>query len=173
MCLYTSQRAPKIAKSPIRCIKVVYKNENGSCSPLFCVINNDSVFYRVGNETKIMDYEKNNFVTPLNCEGLIDVMTGEFFRVESGLHSYTVNNRNAFSLAKWGFVKQEVALLECEIPVGAFYYEGHSNVLYSPITEGFETETSYCSDRLLVIREVPLSELEDIFGNETGGEKCV
>ena len=67
--------------------------------------------------------------------------------------------------------EQEVVLLECEIPVGAWYYEGHSNMFYCPTEEGFETETSYCSDRLLVIREVPLSELEDIFGNETGGEK--
>lgn len=53
MCLYTSQRAPKIAETPIRCMKVVCKNANGSCSPLICTINNDSVFYCVGNETKI------------------------------------------------------------------------------------------------------------------------
>ena len=84
-------------------MKVVCKNANGSCSPLFCTINNDSVFYCVGNETKIVDYDKGNFVTPLNCESLIDVITGEFFRVENGLHSYTINNRNAFSLQKRGF----------------------------------------------------------------------
>ena len=173
MCLYTGQRVPKIAESSIRCMKVVRKKANGSYSSLFCVTHNDIVFYCVGNETKIRYYEKDNFVAPLNCESLIDVITGEFFRVENGLHSYTINNRNAVSLAKKGFARQEVALLECEIPVGALYYEGHSNVFHCPIEEGFETETSYCSDRLLVIREVPLSELEDIFGNETGGEKCV
>ena len=173
MCLYTSQNKPKVADKAIRCMKVVRKKANGSYSSLFCVTHNDIVFYCVGNETKIMYYEKDKFVAPLNCESFIDVITGEFFRVENGLHSYTINNRNAVSLAKKGFARQEVALLECEIPVGALYYEGHSNMFHCPIEEGFETETSYCSDRLLVIREVPLSELEDIFGNETGGEKCV
>lgn len=58
-------------------------------------------------------------------------------------------------------------VLECEIPEGASYYKGHSNVTYSIWDIGFMTETSYCSDSLRVIREVPLSE---IF--ESGGEKC-
>lgn len=89
------------------------------------------------------------------------------------MHSYTINNRNLVSLVKKRFATKTVVLLECEIPVGALYYEGHSNVLHSPIIKGFETETSYCSDRLFVIREVPLSEFEDVLGNEAGGEKCV
>ena len=160
MCLYTSQNKPKVAKKAIRCMKVVKRKGDCEYSPMFCWQNRD-VSYRVGCETKIMYFEGDEFAEPLNVEPCSDVITEEYWRVEHGLHSYTVGNRNISTIVS--LYENKYVILECEIPVGALYYEGHSNMVHSPSDERFESETSYCSDRLSVIREVSLFEFKKIY----------
>lgn len=174
MCLYTSQEKPKTATKPIRCMKVVrrIKGEEGYMP---CFNSTSLVNYRIGETVRIYPNEVSDFREPYCAREEIAVgcyvdyakKGREFYKVTRGLHAYTYGNKNVGRLLALKGTDKYV-VLECEIPEGASYYEGHSNVTYSIWEIGFMTETSYCSDSLRVIREVPLSE---IF--KSGGEKCV
>lgn len=171
MCLYTNQEKPKTATEPIRCMKVVRKNVEGQFLPLVYRGYGNSISYTIGEETSILPFERESFATPLPIEAET-IITKEGFQVDRGLHTYTMWNISILCLAK-RWTKSTYVILECEIPVGALYYEGHTNTLYSPLSPLMTDETGFVSDKLRVVREVPLLELEDILGNKTGGEKCV
>jgi hypothetical protein len=148
----------------VRCIE----GEDGYES---CFVHYDSIVYRIGEMARIFPSEVSDFRKPYDVE--IDgfyvgmhmfypAKIGECYKVLRGLHAYTYYNENVVKLltTKELFDKStKYVVLECEIPKGASYYEGHSNVNYSPYQANILSETSYCSDSLRVIREVPVSEL--------------
>jgi hypothetical protein len=124
------------------------------------------VVYRIGEMARIHSNEVSDFREPYCFRDEIAVgfyvnytkKYGEVYKVTRGLHTYTYGNKNVVRLLDLKKT-DEYVVLECEIPKGATYYEGHSNVNYSIYEIGFMTETSYCSDSLRVIREIPVSEL--------------
>lgn len=170
MCLYTRQDKPKTATEPIRCMKVVRRieGENGY-EP--CFKHYDGIVYRIGEMVRIFPSEVSDFRKPdvvvdsfynVGVRSFYPVQVGECYKVSRGLHVYTYYNENVVKLLTTKKLFDEstkYAVLECEIPKGALYYEGHSNVNYSVYQASILTETSYCSDSLRVIREIPVSEL--------------
>ena len=166
MCLYTNQEKPKTATEPIRCMKVVRRIE-GEEWYKSCFNVTHLAVYRIGEMVRIHSNEVSDFRKPydVDIDGLdigvhrfYPAKNGEYYKVSRGLHAYTYGNKNVVRILN---LKEtdEYVVLECEIPKGATYYEGHSNVTHSTYEMGFLTETSYCSDSLRVIREVPVSEL--------------
>ncbi len=161
MCLFTNQEKPKVCKTPIRCMKIVRRRLGGGYEPCFYRIFGD--VYRLGEIVQL--------VTPNIFDDVHDfgefVYSGENIKVQTGFHTYTYGNGNIVKVLE--VMKNEgegeLVVLECEIPKGALYYEGHCNVHYHHNEKGLLSETGYCSDRLRVIREVPLSEVENICGS--------
>ena len=141
MCLYTKQINAKVAIKPIRCLKIV-RREGNEYFPLF--YRNETI-YHLG--------------ATINEDSFKEV--SECGEVYYGFHTYTIGNGNVKELYFHHFKYNKVGdlvVLECEIPVGAFYYYGISNCLH-PFTEReVMTETGYVSSEIRIIRE--LSELE-------------
>ena len=142
MCLYTSQRVPKIAESPIRCLKVV-DVVGGEFVPHF--VYNSRVRYVVGEET---------------CTFLDAKRFGN--AVVHGLHVFSEGNALAAQVDE---VTDPVAVLECEIPVGARYYAGSVTYFSAAYCHG---HTAYCTERLRVIRRLGDDEVEELKKKQTG-----
>ena len=149
MCLYTRQSEPFVAFSPIRCLKVV-DVVGGEFVPHF--VYDSRIRYVVGEETCIGDDEEKRFLDAKGCGYTLVSINA----VVHGLHVFSEGNALA---AQFDGVMAPVAVLECEIPVGARYYAGwvtYFDSVYCP------EHTAYCTERLRVIRRLGDDEVEEL-----------
>ncbi len=156
-----------VAEKPIRCYKIVKKivHDGGETEyrPYF---EYDSVEYRIGETFT----DTNPFTRSL------------LNSIERGLHTFSPGRNGARTMYDWAvqrrdyFRKKEeasadpseksfyrscahdVALLECQIPAGARYYEGRCNCLTYFGEEELD-QTGYASDKLTPIRELTPDEI--------------
>ena len=170
MCLETKSVRAKTAKKPIRCLKVVAVTK-GLDGPVyhsfyaFC----GSLTYKIG-ETIDMNEGRSK---PDKFGSLPNY---SFFkedyarRVEVGIHTFVPDCNGARSVYEWGKLEEqfynkisrgydEVAILECEIPAGAKYFEGKATCFRS---EYNVDERAYVSDKLHIIRALSEEEIKQL-----------
>lgn len=167
MCLTTSQTRPVTAEKPIKCYKVVQKSVDADGKPRYSAyFAYSDAEYRIGETFK----DTNPFTRSL------------LNSIERGLHTFSPDGNGARSLYEYAIKRRDyfrreekksffpsekdffrscaydVALLECEIPAGAEYYEGHCNCL---TYYGYEEldQSGYVSDKLTPIRELSRDEI--------------
>lgn len=170
MCLITSQTRPVTAEKPIKCLKLVRKSVGADGNPEYhAYFEYSDVEYKIG-ET----FTDTNPFTRL----LLD-------SIERGLHTFSPDGNGARTLYDWAvqrrnhFRKKEkgsidpsekrfyrgrahdVALLECQIPAGARYYEGQCNCL-TYFGDDKLDQSGYVSDMLTPIRELTRDEIEQL-----------
>lgn len=180
MCLRTNSTRKSTAKDPIRCLKVVsvWHTANGPVYHSFYSFNG-SLEYKVGatvdmNEGRT-EKNKDELRTLQDYRRPYDWFPFPDFkrRVEAGLHTFSPEGNGARSVYEWGKLELEyhidiakdrddvkrddVAILECEIPAGAKYYKGVAtcfNVNYRV------DERGYVSDKLHVVRVLSEEEIK-------------
>ena len=173
MCLKTNSTRKSTAKNPIRCLKVVAVS-NTPDGPVYHSFYsfNGSIKYKIGGMADMNDgrgikdelrtlpyygYEK----------GQLNESDDFKRRVEAGIHTFSPEGDAARSVYEWGKKESEfynnelsdrndVAILECEIPVGANYYKGVATCF----NEQYQVdESGYVSDKLHVIRALSEEEI--------------
>lgn len=154
------------AEEPIKCLKLVQKYLGADGNPEYrSYFEYNDVEYRIGETFT----DSNPFTK------------SPFGSIESGLHTFLPDSNGARTMYDWAvqrrdyFRKKEesaipheksfyhscaydVALLECEIPAGARYYEGQCNCLTYFGEEELD-QTGYVSDMLTPVRELGLDEI--------------
>ena len=155
MCWYTykksSYKSPHVAEEDIKVYKVLMKTSESSKRYISPVMN---AFYSIGE---------------LCTSPLVPTEVGELLKIERGLHSYSgdcnfklIRYKDADKLCINGgyltgytvrikdvsYTQTENILTECIIPKGGTYYENETGEIVS--------------DKLMVTKEVDLSELECI-----------
>lgn len=182
MCLRTNSTRKSTAKDPIRCLKVVsvWHTANGPVYHSFYSFNG-SLEYKVGATVDMNEgrTEKNkdelrtlqDYRRPYASFPFPDFKR----RVEAGLHTFSPEGNGARSVYEWGKLELEyhidiakdrddvkrddVAILECEIPAGAKYYKGVATCF----NERYQVdERGYVSDKLHVIRVLSEEEIKDL-----------
>ena len=170
MCLTTSQKRPVTAEKPIKCYKVVRKSVDADGKPEYhAYFAYSDAEYKIGETFT----DTNPFT-----RSLLD-------SIERGLHTFSpdgngarslyeraIKRRNYFKKAEKESVlpsekdffrscMHDVALLECEIPAGAEYYEGHCNCLTYYGNEKLD-QSGYVSDKLTPLRELSPDEISQM-----------
>ncbi len=164
MCLYTDQRKPLIADKPIKVYKIVKKIKTddgnfeylsllkyttpvrynpGSCARMPELMHTDENLIREFNEAQISNliyldipYKVNRGLFTFDAEADEWKSTAQYFLKLSTVQYLLKSNKKVF----------DIAVLECEIPVGAKYYKG--------FTYCYCKESAYVSDTLKIIREI-------------------
>lgn len=170
MCLTTSQTRPVTAEKPIRCLKLVRKSVGADGNPEYhAYFAYSDVEYKIGETFT----DTNPFTRSL------------LNSIERGLHTFLPDRNGARTMYDWAvqrrdhFRKKErlstdpseksfyrgcaydVALLECQIPAGARYYEGQCNCL-TYFGDKELDQSGYVSDKLTPIRELTSEEIEQM-----------
>lgn len=173
MCLKTNSTRKSVAKEPIKCLKVVAvsnKPDGPVYHSFYCF--NGSIEYKIGGTADMNDgrEESKRELCTLPYYGLggIRDATPEFRRrVEAGIHTFSPEGDAARSVYEWGKKESEyynnvlsdrddIAILECEIPVGAEYYKGVATCF----NEQYQVdERGYVSDKLHIIRALSEEEI--------------
>jgi hypothetical protein len=161
MCLFTNQNKPLKADKPIKVYKVVIRTD-GKYHSFFEFV--PRVYYTIGNCVKMTEnlMGKNNkkfdnklFNNPEKCISFIipiQIEKEELYKVDRGLFTFNPDDDtwkhlpNAYIQKKENCDIFDIAVLECEIPVGAKYYKG--------FTYCYCKESAYVSDTLKIIREI-------------------
>jgi hypothetical protein len=119
-----------VAEKPIKCYKVMHPIDR------YGVYKFSSEYigyiYTLGEEYTLNKSEK---FPEVNTEDLC----GRYMRVNKGFHSYA-RKEDAWWYSRW----DHLAVVECEIPAGARYWEGDEG--------GYP---GYCSDRIRVVAWKP------------------
>lgn len=181
MCLFTNQETPLTASRNIKCLKVVFKDiydGNVIYRSLFGISR--YLHYTIGKTINMND-ELIPGLTPL-CElkSYFEPCTGANAklrrRVDEGLHTFPTDSKTARSLMLWAIdglnftkynntlgkrkrVVRTATILECEIPEGTLFFEGHSNCF--PPECGL-SQFGYVSEYLKVNRELTEEEIEKL-----------
>lgn len=159
-----------VAEEPIKCLKLVRKSIGVDGNPEYhAYFAYSDVEYRIG----VTFRDDNPFTRSL------------LNSIERGLHTFLPDTNGARTLYDWAvqrrdhFRKKErlstdpseksfyrgcahdVALLECQIPAGARYYEGQCNCL-TYFGDKELDQSGYVSDMLTPIRELTLDEIEQM-----------
>ena len=178
MCLKTNSTRKSTAKNPIRCLKVVAVS-NTPDGPVYHSFYsfNGSIEYKIGGTADMNDgrgikdelrtlpyygYEK----------GQLNESDDFKRRVEAGIHTFSPEGDAARSVYEWGkqeleyysgtikdsddVERDDVAILECEIPVGAEYYKGVATCFQDSYQVD---ERGYVSDKLHIIRALSEEEI--------------
>lgn len=170
MCLYPVNEKTTTAEQPIKCYKVVKKRVddiNGEIKYLSYYAFAGELRY-VPGET-IVDknpFSKGTLLEDHVIESGIHVFSAQADATRT-LYEYAVKRRDDFRkhLEKcvsalerswWIYKACDIAVLECEIPAGARYYEGESNC-FAP-SRGAD-QHGYVCDRLYVVRELTREEI--------------
>lgn len=131
MCLTTYDKRAKVAEKPIECYKVVLTSQGADA---VCFTSEFFGFqYEIGKE-----YSLNGELPAENGDG------DDYFRVlyvSEGFHSYARPadaDERCLALYAVG-IYGAMAVLRCEIPAGAMYWEGYEG--------GY---SGYCSDHIRV-----------------------
>lgn len=184
MCLLTNCKKKSVAKKPIRCLKVVAVLNMPGVGPVYRSFYafNGSVEYKIGgvvdmNEGRTEAAKDKLSTLPSKWynegpyEGRLNDKSGFEYRVEAGIHAFSPKGNGARSVYEWGkkeieryrnyseylINRNDVAILECEIPVGAEYYKGISTCF----SERHQVdENGYTSDKLHVIRALSEEEIK-------------
>ena len=159
-----------VAEEPIKCLKLVRKSVGADGNPEYhAYFAYNDVEYRIGETFT----DTNPFTRSLlnSIERGLHTFSTECNGARS-LYEYAIKRRNYFRKAeKESFSPSEkdffrsyaydVALLECEIPAGAEYYEGQCNCL---TYYGYEEldQSGYVSDKLTPIRELSPDEIKQM-----------
>lgn len=173
MCLKTNSTKKSVAKEPIKCLKVVAVS-NKPDGPVYHSFYsfNGSIEYKIGGMADMNDgrEESKQELRTLPYYGLGGIRDAaiEFERrVEAGLHTFSLESDAARSVYEWGKKESEyynnilsdrddIAILECEIPVGAEYYKGVATCF----NESYQVdERGYVSDKLHIIRALSEEEI--------------
>lgn len=173
MCLKTNSTRKSTAKNPIRCLKVVAVS-NTSGKPVYHSFYsfNGSIRYKIGGTADMNDghTETKDELRTLPYYGFDELRDGvpDFkYRVEAGIHTFSPEGDAARSVYEWGkkelefynndlFDRDNIAILECEIPAGAEYYEGVATCF----NEQYQVdERGYVSDKLHIIRALSEEEI--------------
>lgn len=155
MCLYTNQRKPLIADKPIKVYKIVNKRktDDGNFEYLSLLKYTTPVRYNPGSCARMLEltYTDENLIREFNEAQISNLNYYIPYKVNRGLFTFDAEVDDWKSTAQY-FLKLiykkafDVAVLECEIPVGAKYYKG--------FTYCYCKESAYVSDTLKVIREI-------------------
>ena len=172
MCLKTNSTRKSVAKKPIKCLKVVAVS-NTPDGPVYHSFYsfNGSIKYKIGGTADMNDGRtktKDKLRTlPYYGDGLHYGALDFKRRVEAGIHTFSPEGDAARSVYEWGkkesehynnvfSVRDDIAILECEIPVGAKYYKGVATCF----NEHYQVdERGYVSDKLHVIRALSEEEI--------------
>ena len=173
MCLKTNSTRKSIAKKPIKCLKVVAVS-NAPGGPIYHSFYsfNGSIEYKIGGTADMNDghEESKSKLCTLPYYGfkLRDGVPDFKRRVEAGIHTFSPEGNAARSVYEWGKKESEyynhllsdrddIAILECEIPTGAEYYKGVATCF----AEHYQVdESGYVSDKLHIIRVLSEEEIE-------------
>lgn len=185
MCLLTNCKKKSVAKKPIKCLKVVAVLNMPGVGPVYRSFYafNGSIEYKIGgvvdmNEGRTEAVKDKLRTLPSKWynegpyEGRLNNNNRSSFeyRVEAGIHTFSPKSNGARSVYEWGKKdiehyrhklydlsdRNDVAILECEIPVGAKYYKGISNCF----SERHQVdENGYTSDKLHIIRALSEEEV--------------
>lgn len=166
MCLKTNSTRKSVAKKPIKCLKVVAVS-NTPDGPVYHSFYsfNSSIEYKIGGTADMNDgrTETKDKLRTLPYYGVPDFKR----RVEAGIHTFSPEGDAARSVYEWGKKELEhynnvlsdrddIAILECEIPTGAEYYKGVATCF----SEAYQVdERGYVSDKLHVIRALSEEEI--------------
>lgn len=173
MCLRTNSTRKSVAKKPIKCLKVVAVS-NTPDGPVYHSFYsfNGSIKYEIGGTAGMNDGREDEEIKSKLCTlpyyGQPWGSNGFKYRVDAGIHTFSLKGDAARSVYEWG--KQEleyydhvlsdrdnIAILECEIPIGAEYYKGVANCF----NEHYQVdERGYVSDKLHVIRVLSETEIK-------------
>lgn len=174
MCLKTNSTRKSVAKKPIKCLKVVAVSNtpDGPVYHSFYTFNG-SIVYKIGGTADMNDGRKKS-KSELHTLPNYGYVTGRFLesdsfkrRVEAGIHTFLPKSNAARSVYEWGKKELEyynnilsdrddIAILECEIPVGAKYYKGVATCF----NERYQVdERGYVSDKLHIIRALSEEEI--------------
>lgn len=168
MCMFTDRGFPLKHDAPIRCLKLVYKvKEYNSIGELIGTryISPFSNFeYKIGEVAKIKENEIFAAEWLVNRDFLSEEHAMYEYVCKHGLHTFEMSERSFDAVMKvldWmrNYLrniytqKQEICLLECEIPANVPYYEGKSNCMSEN-----HNEYGYCSEQLNVLREIDYNE---------------
>lgn len=134
MCLTTYGKKAKVAEKPIECYKAVMMLKPQETDAVCFTSEFFGFQYEIGKE-----YSLNGELPVENGDG------DEYFRVlyiAEGFHSYarsTDADDRCNALYAIGIHTDALAVLRCEIPAGARYWEGNEGMY-----------VGYCSDRIRV-----------------------
>lgn len=184
MCLLTNCKKKSVAKKPIRCLKVVAVLIMPGVGPVYRSFYafNGSVEYKIGGTVDMNEGRTEAAKDKLRTlpskwynegpyEGLLNDKSSFEYRVEAGIHAFSPKGNGARSVYEWGkkeieryrnyseylINRNDVAILECEIPVGAEYYKGISTCF----SERHQVdENGYTSDKLHIIRALSEEEIK-------------
>lgn len=155
MCLYTDQRKPLIADKPIKVYKIVTKRktDDGNFEYLSLLKYTTPVRYNPGSCARMPElmHTDENLIREFNKAQISNLNYYIPYKVNMGLFTFDAEGNDWKSTAQY-FLKIcnkkvfDIAVLECEIPVGAKYYKG--------FTYCYCKESAYVSDTLKVIREI-------------------
>ena len=146
MCLRTNSTRKSTVKNPIRCLKVVAVSHtaDGSAYHSFYTFNG-SIEYKIGATVDMNEGRTEKNKDELRTLQDYRYRSGGPYasfpfpdfkrRVEAGLHTFSPEGNGARSVYEWGKKESEfynnelsdrddIAILECEIPTGAHYYKG-------------------------------------------------
>ena len=172
MCLKTNSTRKSTAKNPIRCLKVVAVS-NTPDGPVYHSFYsfNGSIKYKIGGTADMNDGRgiKHKLCTLpyYGFDALREGVPDFRRRVEAGIHTFSPEGDAARSVYEWGKKESEfynnelsdrddIAILECEIPAGAHYYKGVATCF----NEQYQVdESGYVSDKLHVIRALSEEEI--------------
>lgn len=178
MCLLIkgTDIAPKTAQEPIRCLKVVTAKtkttSDGVETRYFSFYGFGGTIEYVPGQTVDMNQNKSvpdDFMPKPYTNGFSDS-----WRVEAGIHTFMPDANGARGVYEWGmqeidyekrhdnfrfYQDESVAILECEIPAGARYFEGNATCFGKDYNVD---ERGYVSDLLHVVRALDEAEIEKL-----------
>lgn len=176
MCLKTNSTRKSTAKNPIRCLKVVAVS-NTPDGPVYHSFYsfNGSIEYKIGgmadmNDSKGIKDELRTLPYYGYERGQLNGSDDFKRRVEAGIHTFSPEGDAARSVYEWGKKESEfynnelsyrddIAILECEIPTGAHYYKGVATCF----NEKYQVdETGYVSDKLHIVRALSEEEINTL-----------
>ena len=175
MCLKTNSTRKSTAKNPIRCLKVVAVSNtpDGPVYHSFYAFNG-SIKYKIGSTADMnngREFKSELCTFPYYGSDELHKDAPNFKRrVEAGIHTFSPESNAARSVYEWAKQESEfynndlsdrddVAILECEIPTGAKYYKGVATCF----NERYQVdERGYVSDKLHVIRVLSEEEVKNL-----------
>lgn len=173
MCLKTNSTRKSTAKNPIRCLKVVAVS-NTPDGPVYHSFYsfNGSIKYKIGgtadmNDGKGLKDELRTLPYYGYERGQLNESDNFKRRVEAGIHTFSPEGDAARSVYEWGKKeskfynnilsdRDDIAILECEIPAGAKYYKGVATCFQDSYQVD---ERGYVSDKLHIIRALSEEEI--------------
>ena len=166
MCLLTNNKNSKVAKKPIRCMKIVSAiTENGETRYMSFYGFDGTLEYKIG-ETISMNPEGTHQKLRSAVVPQFSQSGDMHYRVGPGIHTFLPEANGVRSLYEWGkkdliwngdSSSIKIAVLECEIPAKARYFEGIATCFNKG--SGVD-EHGYVSNKLHVIRALTEEEIE-------------